>query len=429
MPLERYGFPPLAVLGKLPVLRIIWLIKYDEPFLSVSVAILCGIGLHRILTGRASGRVQLSALAAVFMLIPASLLLSKDLLAKEMGPDHVSPAFPLIALGLPVCLLFCLALWYIALGYNTLPWVRKGQTAAYVSAFVLVLLTAEMSLNYIYETYYGFNTQPNTSENPYAGAPYIAWLKARNQDNSRIFARGSILYPDWASVFQLADVRDVDALYYWKYLPFVRNFLLPPGNPGTVDLQDRFSGGDTNGYAFATATQRRLLELSSVRYLITTAPYSQPNFRLSYDNEVKIYSYDHVLPRAAIYFRAEVLKNDGQILPKLVDPNFDVFQTVLLNAAQFTANQAAQISNVNQGPAKSLEAATILSYAPQRVVIEASLPQPGIVMLNDSDYPGWKATVDGARVKYSAQISSFEAFLFQRARTELSFPIVRVPIC
>jgi uncharacterized membrane protein YfhO len=41
------------------------------------------------------------------------------------------------------------------------------------------------------------------------------------------------------------------------------------------------------------------------------------------------------------------------------------------------------------------QAARITSYRSQSVAIEASLDRSGILVLNDSDYPGWTVDVDG----------------------------------
>ncbi|NIO00141.1 MAG: YfhO family protein, partial [Anaerolineae bacterium] len=38
---------------------------------------------------------------------------------------------------------------------------------------------------------------------------------------------------------------------------------------------------------------------------------------------------------------------------------------------------------------------TVTAYKPEEVILRTSLQAPGYVVLSDSWYPGWKATVDG----------------------------------
>jgi hypothetical protein len=49
-----------------------------------------------------------------------------------------------------------------------------------------------------------------------------------------------------------------------------------------------------------------------------------------------------------------------------------------------------------QGSNGSVRAATIESYAPERVVVRATADQPGFLVLVDLFHPGWQARVDGA---------------------------------
>ena len=70
------------------------------------------------------------------------------------------------------------------------------------------------------------------------------------------------------------DVRDLDAMYYRRYIKFVRNFFLRPGDETRIsgELADRFTGvGDGYLYDFVTGLERRFLALSSVRYVLSTS--------------------------------------------------------------------------------------------------------------------------------------------------------------
>jgi hypothetical protein len=156
----------------------------------------------------------------------------------------------------------------------------------------------------------------------------------------------------------LQDIRDLDAMYYKKYLPFVR-------------------------------------QLSSASYILTSKPYSDPAFKPIYNRELRIYKYDDVLPRAAVYYRADVEHDEGDVLKKLADPAFDIFQTVVLDRTKIKSFQLPRVAEVNAGAARRVAIADIASYSPQAVEIHAELDQSGILALNDSDYPDWAVEIDG----------------------------------
>src|SRR4029077_7037444 len=130
------------------------------------------------------------------------------------------------------------------------------------------LLSLELFCNFILPCFYLFGPLPPARADPYAGAPYIGFIRGLDTDHSRVFARENFLYPNWSSAFGLEDVRNLDALLYGRYRNFTRNFLLPPGDTRRHgDLSDRFTGGDFP-YDFDTETEKRFLALSSIKYLI-----------------------------------------------------------------------------------------------------------------------------------------------------------------
>ena len=53
---------------------------------------------------------------------------------------------------------------------------------------------------------------------------------------------------------------------------------------------------------------------------------------------------------------------------------------------------AGYVSRTAVGPAESV---AVTRYEPQRVELVASLQHPGLVILADTYYPGWKLTIDG----------------------------------
>jgi hypothetical protein len=259
---------------------------------------------------------------------------------------------------------------------------------------LFISLIVELLVIFIFPAFYADAGQPPKSANPFAGADYISWLRKRNPDTYRVFARNAVLFPNWAGVFGLYDVRSLDAMYDAKYLPFLRAFLQAPAGP--TELFDRFTGF-SSGYSFESAASKRLLQLSSIRYLISDTPFENagPDLKPVYHSDARIYEYERVLPRAAVLYRVEFAPEREQILKRLLDPAHDVFRTALVLSSSVTPDSGERVRAVNVGPAREFSAATIKSYSSRCVDIEVSLDQPGLLTLNDTDYPGWHAYVDG----------------------------------
>jgi hypothetical protein len=554
--LKRYGFPPVNAIGRFPFFQMVSFPKYGEALVSICVSILSAIGVERLLRRDVSARVQKIAFAATALLIPLAIFVSRQSLRQEFVQMHLRHRFPNLALGLPTFLMIGMA---VLLTLSWKPRVAAGPSADMdmrLGIGLAALVTGEMCMNMIVPVHFWYNKLAPMAHNAFAGAPYIDVLK-KVSGNYRVFGRGGMLFPNWAAAFQLYDIRDLDAMYDKKYLPFIQNFFSDQKNVSfQYDLGDRFNG--IGPYSLTTPLAERLLQLSSVKYIASALPFTVPNrmideilqqnlghlipgkeaavvprpfllsgearnaigehppyermpyriripngpqesfvfsyaldpavfdktstdgvefivelkdpsgritkqfsryidpkhnaqerrwmdgqidlsayrnqtvellftttpgpkgntaydwaawsnfhfegqaehsqtlpFHLIYSAEATIYRYDDVLPRATIYYHSELVHNEKDALRKLLDPSLNIFQSVILNEAALTANQRAQVAGINRGPLAPVQPASIQSYTSQDVQIEASLDRSGILVLNDTAYPGWMADVDG----------------------------------
>jgi hypothetical protein len=578
--LKRYGVEPINHIGVLPLYSLVEFRKYGEPILSICVAMLSAIGMEWLIRRGISSTHQVSCLAFTVFLAIGALYPSWTMVSRAIR--HSRPLTPSTRAIMLAALLLCSIAVLIGLSGRISASTRTGRFRApqLVSIYLLTLIGIQACWSYIIPAYYIYSPPPDRSNNPYKGAPFVQFLKNKTGSYDRMFGRNGVLVPNWASTFGLYDIRDLDAMYYWKYFPFLDNFF-PGYQTMAPELESCFRG--LGSYDFADPLERRLLQLSSVRFIATERAFAMPDptvekilkqnqghlipgkeinighadfvldgkarsglaehppyfrlpyrvtigshekeifhfsyavnpqvynlagdgvgFRLEvrdqsdkitslfsryidpkhnleerrwmqgsidlssyrdqqvdllfstdpgpkgdtsydwaawsdlhfdweppvaeehsfkpvYDGAARVFEYDDVLPRAALYFHDDVMKNSSDVLRRLADPSLDIFQSVVLSSSDLNKNELQTLSDVNRAAPRRVSRAKITSYESQVVSIEASLDQPGILMLNDTAYPGWIAYIDNRPARWFAADYLFRGVLLEPGRHSVRF--------
>lgn len=135
-----------------------------------------------------------------------------------------------------------------------------------------------------------------------------------------------------------------------------------------------------------------LLDLMNARYILT-APRHMINhgqYQLVRMGDMAVYENTQVMPRAYAVHRYTVKKEADPILQYMGSGTFDIRHEVVLEdepSAQFVSGSSPVISEPQ---------VVIDEYTPDEIRLTADLSANGWVVLSDTFYPGWKATVDGA---------------------------------
>jgi hypothetical protein len=149
--------------------------------------------------------------------------------------------------------------------------------------------------------------------------------------------------------------------------------------------------------------------------------FEQPELKVAYRNEVSIYEYSSVLPRAAVFYRAELTPGDDSVLSRLVDPNFNIFERCLVKSSDLTFDVRSELDALNSGAPGQATPATIVSERSDEVEIEAFADRRALLVLNDTDYPGWCAYVDGQKMRVLNVDYLFRGVLIAAGRHRVVF--------
>src|SRR5206468_1130906 len=77
-------------------------------------------------------------------------------------------------------------------------------------------------------------------------------------------------------------------------------------------------------------------------------PVQKSPFQPVYDREVKISEYDDVLPRVSIYRHAALAKTDAEVLRRLAEPAFDIFESVVLQQTDLNEAELQIVERLNR---------------------------------------------------------------------------------
>jgi len=136
-----------------------------------------------------------------------------------------------------------------------------------------------------------------------------------------------------------------------------------------------------------------LLDLMNNRYIITP-PNTPPALswfkkELSTENGT-VWSNYRVVPRVLISARARVINSPVEILDFLKQSSYRPREEII-----FEELPPELFLNGSDSPGN----AVIEEYSSREIIIRAKLTSPGILLLNDSYSPGWRAYVDGEESK------------------------------
>ena len=412
--LKRFGWPLVNALGALPGFVQIYFVKYEEALIGISVAALAAFGIERLATRRA-GRIAPIAAALIILTLLTfdAAIVEPAVLALARHGEYFGNA-----------LVWALFVFAVVVG---LGWWAQRSEARFVGLAATLLVTVDLFGCYLVPMWYIVNEPPPMALNPLVGAAYVAYVQRETgRTHERFLGLDYLLYPEWSSAFGITDVRDLNALYARDYLPFVRTFF--PDQGATTEIRDRFSGSTITH--LDDRLSRRFLALSSVRFVAappgTAIRFDAPSgerlspFSVAAQTPgARILRFASPLPRVALYARVVRAADVDRALTTLAAPDHDVRRVAVVTVNGPDA--AAIVGDLAAGPDVQAGAGTLERYESDDVVAAVDARTRVLAVLNDTDYPGWRATVDGRAVPIVRANALFRGVEVEPGRHTIEF--------
>jgi hypothetical protein len=212
-----------------------------------------------------------------------------------------------------------------------------------------------------------------------APLPPVAHFLRQDQDIYRIAGIGPVMAPNLATLCRFQDVRGYDVPVEFRYHHFFQKVLK----------------GETHWWIYEFPKLDResmpFLSLLNVKYVLSLDPLPPP-FSLLYDQEVKVYQNPQAFPRAFLVHRIETVQDGPAALERAMALGPELRRVAVLEGPL-----PQSLSNlIDQEEEEVLEdRVRMVAYTSRRIEMEVETSSPGLLVLGDIYFTGWKAEIDG----------------------------------
>jgi hypothetical protein len=159
-----------------------------------------------------------------------------------------------------------------------------------------------------------------------------------------------------------------------------------------------------------------LLDLVNTKYYLSlkkdSAKYDAKRFKIAFeDKSVVVLESKTALPRSFMVYDWEIVKDDKEILNKLLDKKYPFRIKIILEE---NPNILASNKMVNSE-------VRYLEYKEQENIMEVKTEKDGMLFVSDTYYPGWKAYLDGKETKIFKADFAFRGVEVPKGVHEIKF--------
>jgi hypothetical protein len=285
-------------------------------------------------------------------------------------------------------------------GFGSLQWVSRVPIVL-VGLLTLELVLSEVNRPLAWSAPTSLEKYHREREiyGPVQASSDRVWLRSLGIDPA--------LPPKLATYFEMRSVGDYEPLNLRRqaeYFTYLMEGRLSPQREGRP-YSGRLKHLTTPTYPGAIEARGHLLDVAAVRWFVMSKKAATRGELAGYveaqglapvdveDPHLVLLENPHAAPRAFVVYDVQAAPEPLELLRRMSDPAFDPLARSYVEGGEATSRQDVP----DRG-----HAAEIVVDERALVEIAATLEAPGMLVLSDSYYPGWHATVAGREVEIHA---------------------------
>jgi Bacterial membrane protein YfhO len=354
----------------------------------LAVALLAGKGLDELLRDDARQRTRLITAGVVLLAFPVIWAAAHgDVVLSEIGPawhlawgSSVPHAAFASTQGHEVVVKLAALLEWLGFAGAAVALIALRPRLRPTAVGVVALGLAAVDLLNIGM---GYNPAIPVSHATQPVTPALRYLSARSPMRFVGVAGegGDPIPANLAMRYGLYDARGYDFPVERRYAAFWRRAM---GTPPSAAL----------GVPGLTEERLHALSMLSVANLMTAPTATVPDrlgLSLAYSGpDAKIYANRRAAPRVFLVQRVRSVDSPDDAMTAIADPEFDARQVAVAE------EEIGGMGASRRGP-RYAGTARLTDYSPERATVETSADQTSLLVMTDTYFPGWQATVDGRK--------------------------------
>jgi hypothetical protein len=225
--------------------------------------------------------------------------------------------------------------------------------------------------------------------------------------------------PSTPAYYQIEDVLGFDSLNTILYQETIDAI-----DPGIILNRGNFRGSRSPG-----VFESPILDLLGARYVLAIGAPSLPGLNLVHRSDLSIYENENALPRAFLVDEVRVLPDSRAVLRAMSERSFlpgswAYSETPIegLGPKDTPADSLSTPGSVSPPGSVSTPGSVEMEIlSDEKVRLQVLATRPALLVLADSWYPGWKATVDGATRPIHRVNHAFRGVVVEPGRHEVVF--------